>query len=70
MGNRGYAHAITDAIQTLHQRLEQRVDPAHLLAADTFLRATFPTGATRDHVARLVRPARPRRVESLPGAQS
>ncbi len=51
-----YARAVREAIDALDRRLEQRVDPAQLLAADAVLRASLPDQAAQDQAKRLVPP--------------
>jgi DNA-binding MarR family transcriptional regulator len=51
-----YARAIEEAIDALDRRLEGRIEPAQLLAADAVLRASLPDQDAREQAMRLVPP--------------
>jgi DNA-binding MarR family transcriptional regulator len=51
-----YARAIRRAIDALDRRLDQRVEHAQLLTADTVLRASLPDQDAREQAIRLVPP--------------
>jgi DNA-binding MarR family transcriptional regulator len=51
-----YARVIREAIDALDRRLDERVDSAQLLAADTVLRASLPDQDARDRAMRLAPP--------------
>lgn len=55
---RDYAEAITQVIDTLNQALAARVQPGHLAAADTVLRAAIDNDDLT-HVARRIPPPSP-----------
>jgi len=61
-----YTQAVIDTIDTLVQRVAERVDPEQLRAADAVLGATLPHDEARNYAARLIPPPEPGATATRP----